>query len=182
LHATSNYGEPQDCDATVTPKVDLLAGQLASRLELTFRTLGRRIYGPGARRASGVRPGLENSGVALLATLEAEDGLRPSDIAATLELDQSTVSRQLRQLADLGMISRRSDDDDGRASRIGLTEEGRAGLAAVRAARVAMLKEVFSSWEVQDQQTLLTLLDRLFDSLAGPSSATLGRVSGVGAR
>jgi len=140
--------------------------RLATHLEMTFRLLGKRIYGPGGRRASSIRPGLENAGVSLLATLEAEDGLRPSDIATSLELDQSTVSRQLRQLEALGLVSRRSDDDDGRASRIHLTSDGRSSLGAVRSARAAMLDDVFAAWPQADRERLIELLDRLLDNLA----------------
>jgi DNA-binding MarR family transcriptional regulator len=151
--------------------------ELAVQLERTFRLLGKRIYRPSFRRASTDRPGLDNSGVLLLAALEGQVELRPSDIAAALELDQSTVSRQLRQLEDLGLVLRRPDDVDGRVSRMSLTASGRESLALVRTARAAMLDEVFDDWPEDERRHLLILLDRLLAGLAALPHNTTNRES-----
>ncbi len=83
-----------------------------------------------------------------------------------VELHLSTVSRQLRQLEGLGLVSRRPDGDDGRACRISLTAQGRESLALVRASRAVMLDEVFRGWPEDDRRDLLRLLDRLLAGLA----------------
>jgi DNA-binding MarR family transcriptional regulator len=98
--------------------------------------------------------------------MEDQGELRPSDIATALELDQSTVSRQLRQLEQVGLVARRADSADGRVSQIRLTDEGRSSLAAVRATRARMLDDVFAGWPEADRRQLNALLERLLDGLA----------------
>jgi DNA-binding MarR family transcriptional regulator len=136
---------------------------LAARLELTFRLLGKRIYRASERQ---LHADPDKASVPLLAVLEEHDSARPSDVAAAVELDLSTVSRQLRQLERIGLVSRRPDGDDGRACRISLTARGSASLARVRASRAAMLDEVFSSWPDTERVRLQHLLDRLLAGLA----------------
>jgi DNA-binding MarR family transcriptional regulator len=145
---------------------------LPARLELTFRLLGKRIYAPSVRQLRSLGPGLDRASIVLLAALEERDDLRPSDIATAVELDLSTVSRQLSRLEHLGLVSRRPDGEDGRARRISLTEAGRSELATVRLNRAAALDEVFGHWPDADRGELLRLLDELLRSLTALPSAT----------
>jgi DNA-binding MarR family transcriptional regulator len=147
---------------------------LAARLELTFQLLGKRIYLPSVRHLRATNPGLDKASVPLLAALIDRADVRPSDLAVALELDLSTVSRQLHHLEQLGLVTRRPDGDDGRASRISLTPQGRDNLEFVRANRAATLDEVFRDWPADERQHLLTLLDRLLTGLTalpGPASS-----------
>jgi DNA-binding MarR family transcriptional regulator len=139
--------------------------ELAGRLESTFRLLGKRIYLASVRQLRAANPGLDKAGVPLLAMLEDRDNARPSDVAAAAELDLSTVSRQLRQLERLGLVTRRPDGDDRRACRMSLTAQGRECLSAVRASRAAMLDQVFLDWPDAERRQLLGLLDRLLAGL-----------------
>lgn len=143
-----------------------LGSDLARQLETTFRLLGKRIYRTGARRASYGGPDLDHASISLLAVLEDREDMRPSDIATVLELDQSTISRQLHQLEKVGRVARRPDSGDGRVSRIRLTVEGRDILAAARAARARMLADVFAGWPEADCRQLNVLLERLQQDLA----------------
>jgi DNA-binding MarR family transcriptional regulator len=145
---------------------------LAARLECAFRLLGKRIYLASARQLRSVNPGLDRASIPLLATLEEQDGMRPSDAAVAVELHLSTVSRQLRQLERLGLVMRRPDGDDGRACRISLTAQGLQSLSLVRASRAAMLDEVFRGWPDAEKRHLLRLLDRLLAGLAAMPVAT----------
>ena len=128
---------------------------VAARIERSFRVLGRRVYGVGSTRS-----GLDRVGVFLLGALENTD-LRPSDLAAAVELELSTVSRRLSRLEAARLIRRRPDPGDGRVHRISLTSDGRAVLEQARAARTAVLDEAFGDWHLDDRMRLLHLLDRL---------------------
>ena len=155
----------------VVPRSDL-----AAQLEGTFRLLGKRIYRTSARRASDGGPGLDLASMSVLAVLADQNEMRPSDIATALEIDQSTVSRQLQQLEKVGFVARRADSGDGRVSRIRLTSDGSARVAAIRAARARMLDEVFLGWPEADRRQLNVLLERLHDDLAArPDSASPAR-------
>lgn len=157
------------------PFPPVLASDLAGRLEATFRLLGKRIYRTGPRRVIDGVPELDLASNALLAVLEDQDELRPSDIAAALELDLSTVSRRLHQLEKVGRVARRADDGDGRVSHIRLTAKGRASLAAVRADRARMLDDVLVEWPDADRSRLNALLERLHNDLAAMPSASVTR-------
>ena len=149
--------------------------ELAVRLERTFRFLGKRVYAPSFRTLRADNQGLDSGSFPVLAALEASDDLRPSDIAALVELDLSTVSRHLRQLEHLNLLSRRPDDDDKRAHRVRLTEYGRDNLRRLRAARAAVLDEVFRDWDAADQEQLLLLLDRLLAGLGPAPGSSCGQ-------
>ena len=155
--------------------VRLPGSDLAARLEVTFRLLGKRIYLASWRQLRTVNPGLDQASVPLLAALEEHNDARPSDVSAAVELDLSTVSRQLRQLERLGLATRRPDGKDGRACRLSLTAQGRDCLSAVRASRAAMLDEVFGGWPAAERRELLRLLDLLLAGLAAlPGTAPPG--------
>jgi DNA-binding MarR family transcriptional regulator len=158
-----------------TGAVRFPGSDLAARLEVTFRLLGKRIYLASWRQLRTVNPGLDQASVPLLAALEEHDDARPSDVSAAVELDLSTVSRQLRQLERLGLATRKPDGKDGRACRLSLTAPGRDCLSAVRASRAAMLDEVFGDWPAAERRELLRLLDLLLAGLAAlPGTAPPG--------
>jgi DNA-binding MarR family transcriptional regulator len=145
---------------------DAAPADLPERLEKAFRLLGTRIFASSMRELRTVHPGLDRAGVTLLGALDATADARPSDIAVTVGLDLSTVSRQIRQLEQLGLLSRRPDGADRRASRLRLTARGRDSLATVRARRAEMLGEVFGDWPGAERQEFLRLLNRLLDGLS----------------
>lgn len=108
---------------------------------------------------------LEFSSIALLKALAHHGALRLTDLAALLDLDASTVSRHVRTLEDRGLVARATDPDDGRASRLDLTDEGRARLEAGAARRRALVAEVLENWSAEDRETLRRLLTRLADDV-----------------
>jgi DNA-binding MarR family transcriptional regulator len=91
--------------------------------------------------------------------------VRMSDLAGLLSLDPSTVSRMVRVLEELGLVARKPDPDDGRATLLDLTESGRAELATARAERHQLLKQALTGWNERDRARLLGLLDRLSTSI-----------------
>lgn len=123
------------------------------------RVLAKPMHGvPGGQR-------VERAGYLTLVRLEACGQTRLSDLAASLQLDLSTVSRQVKILEELALVRRRPDPDDGRATRLELTEEGRAELEAQRRERHRVLGLALADWSEPDRSTLVTLLGRLADDL-----------------
>ena len=93
--------------------------------------------------------------------LMCHDGMRLSDLAAAVELDASTVSRQIKQLEDKGIVERTADPEDGRASLIRMTSEGRDVIQAAFRRRFERLKVVLEPWSQHDRDLLQDLLTRL---------------------
>jgi DNA-binding MarR family transcriptional regulator len=127
---------------------------------VTLALLGRRMRSrlPGEE--------LDFSAILLLKALLHGGPMRLSALAASLDLDASTVSRQVRHLEDRGLLERTSDPDDGRASRITLSEQGRVRLEAGARRRRAMVAQLLEHWPDRDREQLRVLLNRLLDDLA----------------
>ncbi len=89
------------------------------------------------------------------------DAMRLSDLAAAVELDASTVSRQVKQLEDKGMLERTPDPADGRASLIRISPEGRLIMQAAFRRRFERIKSVLEPWSQRDRELLQKLLIRL---------------------
>jgi DNA-binding MarR family transcriptional regulator len=104
---------------------------------------------------------------ALVRLDEAVGPVRLSDLAMSLELDLSTVSRQVRQLVDTGLVTRHADPDDGRAALLSLSARGCQVLQAVRSARRDMLARTLSGWSTADRQQLAAVVTRLAAEMQG---------------
>jgi DNA-binding MarR family transcriptional regulator len=121
----------------------------------TLIALGRRM------RQKMADDTLDFSLVPILKVLAGCGPLRLSSLAANLELDASTVSRHVKQLEEHGYLGRTIDPDDGRASRIALTDAGRVALDQHIARRKALIAAALDDWSDSDRESLRTILDRL---------------------
>jgi DNA-binding MarR family transcriptional regulator len=73
--------------------------------------------------------GLRLTQYSLLATLRREDkdaGVSVSDLAAAMDMDRTTLTRNLRPLLDQGLVELRSDPVDARVRRALITAYGHA--------------------------------------------------------
>lgn len=117
------------------------------------------------RTALGSRSGLETGATWVLVTAAKAGPQRPSDLAKSLGLDPSTLSRHVATLERRGLVQRTPLPGDGRAHLVEATDEGRAVVAEVVAHRHRMLHQVLGEWPEQDVLSLATLLARLNDSV-----------------
>lgn len=95
----------------------------------------------------------------------APGSMRITALASSTQLDTSTVSRHVTQLEQAGLVERSQDPDDGRAQRVGLTDEGRTQLAASTARRREALTNSLDGWDTTDLADLDRLLGRLVSSI-----------------
>lgn len=93
--------------------------------------------------------------------LMCHDAMRVSDLAAKVELDASTVSRQIKQLEDKRIVERTADPADGRASLVRLTEHGRSSMESAFRRRRGRIKAALEPWSDNDRAVLQSLLTRL---------------------
>jgi len=97
---------------------------------------------------------IDFSALPLLRTLQYDGPLRLSALAAQLGLDASTVSRHVAHLEKRGMLDRTDHPEDGRASRVMVSEQGKTCLE--NGARVR-----------RDQSIVGTALPRITSELGG---------------
>ena len=126
---------------------------------VTLARLGRRMR----QRMPGEE--LDFAAILLMKALLQRGPLRLSALAGLLDVDASTVSRQVRHLEDRGLLERTSDPDDGRASRIALSAEGQTRLEAGAQRRRALVSALMETWPAEEREHLRLLLNRLLDEL-----------------
>ncbi|MEF2977963.1 MarR family winged helix-turn-helix transcriptional regulator [Subtercola sp. YIM 133946] len=93
---------------------------LVTSVQGELTTLTRR----GTARARNSHPALSVVDQSLLGFIESNQGCRAIDIADHFHLNRSTVSRQLRSLADARLISMAPDPGSTRGQPIVLTQRG----------------------------------------------------------
>lgn len=116
---------------------------------------------------------------ALLAHLAKFGPMRPADLAASMNLDQSTISRHLTQLSAQGLIERDAHPRDGRASVLRVTEAGWHQAQALIAGRIAEVAEIIDGWPENDRATFARLLSQFTAAFEhGGDPATTSRHGG----
>src|SRR5918997_1373913 len=108
----------------------------------------------------------DRAALVLLYPLVRLGPLRQGALADLVHADPSTVSRHVAALVEQGLVQRVADETDGRASRLVVTDAGRAALGQVRAEREAHLARVTADWPAADLSALTHLFGRLLDDLA----------------
>jgi DNA-binding MarR family transcriptional regulator len=123
-----------------------------------------------------LHPGLSLVAYTFLSLVETTPDIRASDLADRLGLDKSTVSRQLNQLFEAGLLDRQGGRPGRRGDPLSLTVAGRNVLAAdanrVRTRVTCWLEE----WEDGDIAVLAGLLARFNTSVEvslSPTGASL---------
>jgi len=103
---------------------------------------------------------LERSAYPLLNQILALRVGRLSDIAAGLRVAVPTVSRQVRQLEELGLVARARDPVDGRAVLLEVTAAGLDALRRMREEWRRTVAELLEPWPAKDREILGELLER----------------------
>ena len=108
------------------------------------------------RRMRQRQPGdvIDYSAFPLLKLLSHQGPMRVSAMAHVLGLDASTVSRHAKQLEDRGLLERTEDPDDGRASRVTVSEQGNACLAQAFETRRHVISTALDGFSDDERETL----------------------------
>jgi DNA-binding MarR family transcriptional regulator len=86
-------------------------------------------------------------------------------LADRLQLDVSTMSRQVAALEAKGLLRRTQDPADARVSKLAMTEPGAAALTTARERRRGVFTEMLAEWSVDEREELATSLARLNDAI-----------------
>ncbi|WP_298814515.1 MarR family winged helix-turn-helix transcriptional regulator [Chloroflexus sp.] len=103
----------------------------------------------------------------ILRALWAEDGQTQARLAAQLRIEPPTVSKMVRRLARIGLISQRVADNDRRARLVFLTERGRTIRPAIEAACQTVAMQALASLTAEEVATFHRLMERVYWNLIG---------------
>ncbi|ATE57917.1 MULTISPECIES: MarR family winged helix-turn-helix transcriptional regulator [Actinosynnema] len=109
------------------------------------------------------KAGIDKASFILLANLAQMGPSRASALAEAVFSDPSTVSRQVAGLVKDGLVERRADPDDGRASVLAVTDNGLSLLHERRRVRNAALARLFSDWSTHDWTTFVEHFERFVE-------------------
>jgi DNA-binding MarR family transcriptional regulator len=121
--------------------------ELAPRLRWAITRMARRL-----RQEAGTDLG--PSQVASLATIERHGPLSPSELAERERIKRPTATRIVRHLENGGLVERVRDPEDGRASILSVTGEGRTLLRRLRERKTAYLAKRLDRMNAEDRRTL----------------------------
>ncbi|MDG4782992.1 MarR family transcriptional regulator [Micromonospora sp. WMMD961] len=140
---------------------EITLGRIETEVALLMR------FGEATRRATGTAEHrvLDRAAYVILRHLDNAGPQNVSALAAQLNLDGSTVTRQVSALQRDGLIVRAPDPTDGRGTVISPTAAGLQRMAAVQTARTRLYGDMLADWSDEDRATLATLLGRLNQAL-----------------
>lgn len=147
--------DPASCPASPDP------AQLAADLREALRPLWRRLR---------AHKTLSMGKVGILFHLEQHGPLAATDLAGLERISHQAVANAVRELQDLGLISRSPDPEDGRRTLVSLTDAGRDRLLAERSAGQDWLATaVADHLDADDRAALAAALPvlRRLDDVAG---------------
>jgi DNA-binding MarR family transcriptional regulator len=146
---------------------------LASDLHQQVVQLTRAVHVLRANLTAHTPSGGQWSTYVLLSHLATGGPQRASALAESVFVDPSTISRQVDQLAKLGLVERRADPQDGRATLLAATEEGLELHRTMRARRDLLTAGLLAHWSADDVRTLTHLLSRFTGEITDNMPALL---------
>jgi DNA-binding MarR family transcriptional regulator len=138
--------------STAPPSRDDVAQAIYAELALVVRRF--------RAQAAELHPGLSLTAYTLLLHLEETGGSRAAELVEYYQLNKSTVSRQLAELASDGLVERQLDEADSRIQIVHISEAGRSLLAEVGEALQRGMRTRLDAWPDEDLAAFAKLLQR----------------------
>lgn len=101
----------------------------------------------------------------MLHRLWNECGLTQSDLARQLCVEAPTVTRMLQRMEQSELIERAVDTEDGRVSRVHVTEKGRALKGEIEQSWQKLETKALGGFTVEERLLLRRMLMHLYDNL-----------------
>jgi DNA-binding MarR family transcriptional regulator len=133
-------------------------GQIEQALGALLRLTRAPRFAENVRQRAGAE--IDRAGYGVLVRVAELGPVRLSELAQYLGLDVSTVSRQVQQLEQRGLVERSPDPLDRRAALLDLSEQGRETTSRMRDAWCETVADVVKSWKPADIARFGSLLDR----------------------
>ncbi len=139
---------------TADPELDAAIAAVEDQFGIVFNR-ARIVWAESAKL---VHPQLQPAGYKLLSSIVRAGSTNAHALAELYDMDKSAISRQIRQLEELGLVESRADERDGRARVLVPTAEARDRVASVRSANQARLRNALAGRSVGELRSLADVL------------------------
>ncbi|WP_419817444.1 MarR family winged helix-turn-helix transcriptional regulator [Glaciibacter flavus] len=136
---------------------DEAIADVESQLSMLFS----RVQAGWKDSAARVHPELQPVGYKILVTLAHTGAAHAGAIGEMLHTDKSVMSRQLRSMEALGLVSSHTDAADGRLRVIEATPLALEKIATIRTSNRERLRDILRTWDADDVEKFAELLGRL---------------------
>ena len=106
---------------------------------------------------------LDRALLPLLVRLDRRGPIGIGELAEICGRDHTTISRQIAKLVRMGLVARRTGDEDSRVREAFVTDEGRSVARVLDRVRDRRMTTVLALWSEEDVSDLARLLRRLAD-------------------
>jgi DNA-binding MarR family transcriptional regulator len=135
---------------------------LAAELSTCWRELGSILA--SRRLHASLHPELGTkltpSKLRALELLAEHDGLRVGELADRVGVDDTTATRLVDRLEELGLAERHGEDSDRRATLVELTDEGSELISGVAAQRQRFFADILATLEPDERIQLVELTEK----------------------
>lgn len=111
--------------------------------------------------------GLRREQFSVLVILEECGEMRPTGLGEVLGVEASVATRRVAHLEALGLVARRPDPADGRASLVSLTAAGNAALMRTRRDYVRQVAAATAGWSPDELTRLVADIERFLADVEG---------------
>ena len=116
--------------------------------------------------------GLHSGQIFILLELWDRDGQRQIDLANRLNLSAPTVNKTVNGLIEINLVSRERLEDDGRSTRIFLTESGSAIRSQIESQWIELEESCLVGLSETERLILFELLGKLRNTYTGREAVT----------
>lgn len=112
--------------------------------------------------------GMASSRWRLLFLVDAAGTCTQKDLTLQIGVDPGSITRQIKQLDQDGLVARSAHPDDNRLTEVRLTPQGKAEVERIRRLREIFLKEMMKGCTAREIDSFLQVLDRIALNLNHP--------------
>ena len=105
---------------------------------------------------------------AILAAIEANQGLSQTGLVENTGIDRSTLADIVRRMLDKGFVQRERTADDARAYAVRLTRKGTNMLKRMRPFADEVDRQIVNAIPAEQQKVFLSLLNQMVETLSAP--------------
>ncbi|GAA1883040.1 MarR family transcriptional regulator [Paeniglutamicibacter psychrophenolicus] len=145
---------------------DPVRAPLIDQVEEQFATMFTNARNSIRARAAAIDPALPPMGFKVLSILSRCGARQQGCLAEEMEVDKALMSRTIKQLEALELVTRSIDPDDGRALLVSMTPAARERFDATLVRARSVLHDRLAGWEPGEIRRFTDLLARLNESTA----------------